>query len=542
MPIMMRTPLRHLGGSLRRTPLRLVEGLEEDPQAYHRAYDLGHTHASRGKDPEPDNPSVPGHLKKAYMSGFATGRAETAAPGVERPEHEPADTGGQRDVKPSMTLSLDDVPESVGRVAATINAAGGRALLIGGAVRDKLMGKQSKDWDIEVYGLDTDRLADAMRVHGNVDEVGKKFGVLKLVVGDEDFDVSVPRREVKTGPGHKDYDIVPDPSMTIKEAALRRDYTMNTVSMDPHTGDMYDPYNGAQDINDRVLRATDPGVFVEDSLRILRGAQFAARFGMTVEPKTMELMQQASPELVNLPRARIGTEWRKLLMKGETPSTGLDVMKQTGALRELHPELEALETNGTWDQTKVAVDRATELTKEATPQFKEAIRYGALFHAVSAQNMAEMLHASVDIPKNTSARISQMLSEQANVHDQMTDADIRRMAHRMGPATIEELSMLTHAVRGDEGRDTAQTLLQRAQELGVSQAAPRPILQGRHLMQKGVKGGPWIGKTLAHVYDKQLNGDVTDMESAQREAQIAMTQHECRGLTMLPRREGLNLL
>jgi len=534
--------------SLYRTPLRLAtEGLEEDPRAYHRAYDLGHTHASRGKGAEPDNPSVPPHLKKAYMAGFATGKAETASPGVERPEHGQADTGGQQGDKPSMTLNIDDVPESVGHVASTINAAGGRALLIGGSVRDKLMGKESKDWDIEVYGMDPDKLERTLGSVGKVDAVGKAFGVLKIVVGDEDFDVSIPRRESKEGKGHKGFIPVPDPTMSAEEATRRRDFTMNTLSMDPHTGEVYDYHGGADDIKHKILRATDPTAFADDPLRILRGAQFAARFGMTVEPNTMRLMQQASSELEDLPKERIGTEWGKLLLKGDKPSAGLDVMREAGVLSTLHPELEAAAQSGSWDRMRGAADRAVQLTQDVDPNSKAVIRYAAIFHAVPAEGMANMLRSKVDVRKDLAARIERLVGEQANVHDEMTDADVRRLSYRLSPkkaddptsASIGSLARLLDSVRGD---GSGERLLQRAKSLGVDQGPPEAILKGRDLMQKGVKGGPWINKTLTHVYDKQLEGSVTDMDSAQREAQIAMTQHECLGFSLLPSRENLNLL
>jgi len=539
--------LKLVTGNLYRSPLRLTEGLDGDPTAHRHSWDLGYHHAHRGKDPEPNNPHVAD--AKSYIAGYEASKKETAAQGApSQVSSEPAridrSDRPEQDIEPSMHLSLDDVPESVGTLASTIAEHGGRALLIGGAVRDKLMGKEPKDFDIEVYGLDTDRLVSAMETHGDVDAVGKQFGVLKIVIGNEDFDVSVPRREVKTGPGHKDFDIIPDPSMTIKEAAKRRDFTMNTVAMDPHDGGVFDPYGGVDDIQNKILRATDPNVFIEDSLRILRGAQFAARFKMSVEPQTMELMKGASVELPNLPRERIGTEWRKLLMKGDKPSLGLDVMKETGALQQLHPELDALSEQGTWDQTKAAVDRAVDLTRDSDPEIKQAVRYGALVHAVPTQGMAQRLHNTMDVSKDLSAKVETLVGEQGSVRDNMSDAEIRHMSHRMKQTkgSIEELAQLTHAVRGDAGTQPAANLLQRAEALGVHRAPPRPLLQGRDLMQMGIKPGPHIGKVLKHVYNMQLDGHVVDDASAQAAAQEALTQREWDSSVLKLRRGGLNLL
>jgi tRNA nucleotidyltransferase (CCA-adding enzyme) len=536
-------------GGLYRTPLILEMKTPEE-----MAWDLGFQHAERGKGAEPNNPHVH-EFKAAYMAGFnhrrqKKGDAEAPAGGrTDRPE---------QDIEPSLTLPVHDVPESTRTLASAIAKAGGRALVIGGAVRDKLMGKSPKDWDVEVYGLDTENLIQVLSTLGQVDAVGKQFGVLKIVIGDEDFDVSVPRREVKTGSGHRDYEIQPDPTMTIKEAARRRDFTMNTVAMDPHTGETFDPYGGVNDIKNRLLRATDPGVFVEDALRILRGAQFAARFGMTVDPNTMRLMQEASPELADLPVERVGTEWRKLLMKGEKPSLGMDVMKQTGALKILHPELDAMEDTpqdpdwhpegNVWIHTKMVTDRATEITRDMDPAMQEVVRYAALMHDIAKPTMTtthddghirsrgheegggvligQMFRQQFDVSKDLSEKVAKITTDHIKPQifyldrDKLTDGAIRRLARRLHPATIEELVNTSHAdhtgrgEQGDHDFPAGDWLLQRAEELGVDKEPPKPLLMGRHLIQMGIKPGPHMGPILRKVYDMQTDGEVADLEGA----------------------------
>jgi len=573
--------LKLVRGGLYRTPLSLLE--MQDPAVHRKSWDLGYHHAKRGKEAEPDNPAVGD--QQGYIDGYRARQRETGEQGRGgQGGGQPAPGGRpEQDIEPTMRLPLHDVPKTVGQVTAAVAAAGGRGLLIGGAVRDKLMGKTPKDFDIEVYGLHPDKLEQVLGTLGQVDAVGKSFGVLKIVIGDEDFDVSVPRRESKTGAGHKGFIPVPDPSMTIKEAARRRDFTMNTVAMDPHTGDVFDPYNGVQDLQDRVLRATDPSAFAEDPLRILRGAQFAARFDMTVDPETMKLMQQASPELVDLPVERVGAEWRKLLMKGEKPSMGMEVMKQAGVLKALHPELDAMEDTpqdaewhpegNVWIHTKMVADRATELTRGMPPETQEAVRYAAVMHDISKPQdtftddngrirsprheenggrvVSEIFRRQFDVSKELADKVAKLTADHLKPQvfflqrDTLTDGAIRRLAGRLAPATIGELVLTAHADhtgRGENGpKDfpAGDWLMKKAEELQVDKEPVKPILMGRHLMDMGMKPSPMIGDVLRKVFDMQVDGKVHDLASAQAAAQQliqAGPQREWLG------REQLNLL
>src|SRR5678816_1004072 len=175
---------------------------------------------------------------------------------------------------------------NVSSLAHAIHEAGGRALLVGGCVRDELMGAQPKDWDLDVYHLDAARLREILDQFGPVNVVGAAFTVYKL---GKHLDVSIPRRERKSGRGHKGFVIEGDPSMTIADATGRRDFTINAILQDPLTGELIDPFDGQRDIEQRVLRAVSKETFAEDSLRVLRAAQFAARFEFDIEPETVEL-------------------------------------------------------------------------------------------------------------------------------------------------------------------------------------------------------------------------------------------------------------
>ena len=229
------------------------------------------------------------------------------------------------------------VPEKVSKLAQAVRAEDGRALLVGGCVRDVLMGGQPKDWDVEVYGIEPARLRTLLEDLGRVDAVGEAFTVYKV---GGDLDVSLPRRERNMGRGHRAFVIEGDPAMSIEEATRRRDFTINAILEDPLTGEIIDPFNGRDDLKSKTLRAVSIETFAEDSLRVLRAAQFAARFKFDIEPETVELCR--SIDLTDLPRERIWGEMEKLLLRAQHPSIGFRWLHKLGVFDQLFPELKAL--------------------------------------------------------------------------------------------------------------------------------------------------------------------------------------------------------
>src|SRR5438270_5850190 len=230
-----------------------------------------------------------------------------------------------------------DIPKTIFELARAVREEGGRALLVGGCVRDELMGQQPKDWDLEVYGIEPARLREILDRFGTVNVVGEAFTVYKL---GPHLDISIPRRERKTGRGHRAFFIEGDSSMSIEEATSRRDFTVNAILQDPLTSEVIDPFAGEKDIDAKVLRAVSPKTFSEDSLRVLRAAQFAARFEFDIDPATVDLCRAI--DLSDLPAERIWGEIEKLLVRAPRPSTGFDWLRNLGAIDQLFPELKAL--------------------------------------------------------------------------------------------------------------------------------------------------------------------------------------------------------
>lgn len=247
------------------------------------------------------------------------------------------------------------------------------AFLVGGFVRDELLGITSKDADIEVFQMSAIELEQQLvgLFGSRIETVGRSFGVFKVMLGNGiDVDVAIPRRESKSGKGHKDFVVEGDPRMTIEEAARRRDFTINAIYRDLQTGALVDPFHGQQDLLQGALRCVDPKTFIEDPLRVYRGVQFAARFDLTIDSQTHALMQDmvTRGELDHLPSERITAEIKKLLLQAPRPSRGFEIMRELGIIERYYPELHALiqtpqepewhPEGDVWIHTMMVVDQA----------------------------------------------------------------------------------------------------------------------------------------------------------------------------------------
>ncbi|HEX6187859.1 MAG TPA: hypothetical protein VFZ40_07250, partial [Pyrinomonadaceae bacterium] len=278
-----------------------------------------------------------------------------------------------------------EIPSQVLEIARAVRAEGGRALLVGGCVRDELMGQRPKDWDLEVYGIPPARLRELLDQFGSVNVVGEAFTVYKLGAH---LDVSLPRRERKTGPGHRGFFIEGDPSMSVEEAARRRDFRINAILQDPLTQEILDPFNGRDDLSSKLLRVVSPDTFPEDSLRVLRAAQFAARFEFELEPQTVELCR--SIDLSDLPAERVWGELEKLLLRARRPLIGLKWLRELGEVDQLFPELKALidvpqepewhPEGDVWIHTLLTVDRARESIDDLPYAKQVTVMLAALAH------------------------------------------------------------------------------------------------------------------------------------------------------------------
>ena len=445
-------------------------------------------------------------------------------------------------------------------IATTVRDVGGRALVVGGWVRDRLRGHPSKDIDLEVFGVPEERLATLLRSRGRVEAVGQSFPVYKVIApgtgADEAIDVALPRRESKVGRGHKGFQVVGDPSMSIAEAARRRDFTINAIAWDPLTDAYEDPFDGRADIEGRILRAVDTTTFGDDSLRVLRAIQFAARFEFALEERTAELCRRVP--LDDVPPERIWGELEKLLLAAERPSIGLALALDLGVVDVLLPELRPLvgceqepdwhPEGDVWTHTLMVVDTARRLNAELDRPLLVAIMLGALCHDLGKPATTEVIDGRIRSLNHEEAGVAPTVAllDRLNVHT-IDGFDVRTqvvglVAHHLKPgmfykapqvgdgafrrlAQKVDLELLARLARADcLGRTgpfdcTAMDwFLDRARALGVEHRPPAPLLLGRHLLALGLSPGPKVGEILKQVYEKQLDGEVTRVEEGIEEA------------------------
>ena len=223
-------------------------------------------------------------------------------------------------------------------IAEKVRSRGGRAFYVGGFVRDKMLGIDNKDVDIEVHGIAPEELLELLREVGEPLSYGSSFGIYSLK--GYDIDIAMPRREHATGSGHRDFEVYVDPFIGTTEAARRRDFTINALMEDVLTGEIIDPFGGKNDLQNKVIRHIDDKTFVEDPLRVLRGAQFAARFGFDIAPETVHLCKGI--DISTLTRERIEEELKKGLLKGIKPSVFFEALRDMNQLDIWFPELKSL--------------------------------------------------------------------------------------------------------------------------------------------------------------------------------------------------------
>ena len=254
--------------------------------------------------------------------------------------------------------------EIVKKITEYVNEAGGKVFYVGGCVRDRLLGIENKDVDIEVHGISPEDLYSILEKVGEPLVYGRSFGVFALK--GEDIDIAMPRRERAVGKGHRDFVVDVDPFIGTREAARRRDFTINALMEDAMTGEIVDHFGGQEDLKAGIIRHIDPATFVEDPLRVLRGAQFAARFSFSIAPDTVELCRGI--DLSTLSKERVEEELRKALLKADKPSIFFEAMREMDQLDHWFPELKELigleqdpvfhPEGDVWTHTMEVIDRA----------------------------------------------------------------------------------------------------------------------------------------------------------------------------------------
>ena len=421
------------------------------------------------------------------------------------------------------------------RLALLVRRHSGRAYYVGGFVRDALLGETGKDIDIEVHGVTPDCLKEILDSLGQRITIGESFGVFNLK--GYSLDIAMPRKEEARGQGHRDFDIFVDPFIGTESAAQRRDFTFNALMQDVLTGEIIDHFGGEADLKAGILRHVCSDSFPEDPLRVLRGAQFAARFGCRVAPETVALC--ASMDLRHLPKERIEGELKKALLKAERPSLFFEVLREMDQLDLWFPELKALigikqnpvyhAEGDVWTHTMMVLDEAAKLRGRAQNPYWFML--SALVHdfgkAVSTEAVDGTIHAyqhEIEGLPLAEAFLRRVTSENKLISYVLNMTELHMKPNtmaRVGSAVkntnklfdqaIDPEGLIALALADDRGRiletpaaDTEDFLLQRLEIFKELMA--KPCVLGRDLIEAGIQPGKDFTKILDYAHKLRLAG------------------------------------
>ena len=448
--------------------------------------------------------------------------------------------------------------ELAGRLAAEVARQGGRVYYVGGCVRDRRMGVETKDVDVEVYGIAPARLREILSTLGEVVEKGASFGVLSL--SHTNLDVAMPRRESRTGSRHTDFDVSVDPNLSTREASRRRDFTVNAMMMDVLSGEILDHWGGLRDLQAGVLRHVAADTFPEDALRVFRAAQFAARFGFAVAPETLDLCREM--DVRALSRERVFEEMSKALLKAEQPSVFFSILEKTNHILEFYPEIAALRgvsqnpqyhpEGDVYRHTMLVLDQAAKLRPRAkeplffmlaalchdlgkanATQVEADGRITSHMHAVTGQPLAQRQMRRLTDNARLIRYVVDMVANHMRPNAMALSRSKKKKTRLLFDASVcpEDLILLAHAdaagTRGqpyDEGLE--RFLLERLEDW--REAAAMPMVTGQDLIDAGLTPGEGFREMIARARELRFAGISREntlkqvlAEYAQREALAA---------------------
>ena len=440
------------------------------------------------------------------------------------------------------------LPEILEDILKDLQEIGATPIIVGGSVRDFFLNIPIKDYDIEIFGINSlEIIQNCLEKFGSVKLVGKSFGVLTLRVNEYDFDFALPRTETKIGLSHQDFEVITNASLSFKEAAIRRDFTINAIGYDFFKEEFIDPFDGIEDLRTKTIKHINDKTFIEDSLRVYRAVAFASRFNFKIEEKTKELCKQIvlKNELKYLPKERVYEEFKKLFLKSSKPSIGFELMREIGILKyfselqalinciqepEYHPE------GDVWVHTMMALDEMARILKEENIEndYKELyLFYSILCHDFGKPFCTEEINGKITSHKHESLGIEPTISFLSKITNEKkfieivcslvknhlapfqlykTESSLKAVKRLSLKVNIEDLCLvcladcLGRTIQDKEKCPKATSwLLTKAKELDIHNEPIKPIIQGRDLIKLGFKPSNKFKEILEFAFDLQLD-------------------------------------
>ena len=447
------------------------------------------------------------------------------------------------------------LPEILEDILKDLQEIGATPIIVGGSVRDFFLNIPVKDYDIEIFGIDSlETIQKSLEKFASVKLVGKSFGVLTLRVNEYDFDFALPRIEKKIGNTHQDFEIITNANLSFKEAAIRRDFTINAIGYDFCTKDFLDPFNGINDLKNRVLKYIDDKTFIEDSLRVYRAIQFSARFDFSLDEKTFELCKKIvqNNELHFLPKERIYEEFKKLFLKSSKPSIGFELLKDLGVLKYF-PELKALIScvqdpiyhpeGDVWIHTMMCLDELSRILKEENivDEYRKLyLFYAILCHDFGKPFCTKEINGKITSHKHESLGIEPTISFLSKLTNEkkfieivsslvknhlipfqlyFAESSLKAIKRLSLKVNIEDLCLVCLAdclgrTIPDKEKCPKATfwVLNKAKELDIHNEPIKAIVQGRDLIELGFKPSNKFKDILDFAFDLQIDENMNKEE------------------------------
>lgn len=424
----------------------------------------------------------------------------------------------------------------VKKIALDVKINGGRMYFVGGFVRDKLLGVENKDIDVEIFNISPKKLKDILSKYGDVDEVGASFGI--LMIKDINIDFAMPRTERKVSNGHKGFEVTVNPYLSLEEATKRRDFTINAFMEDVLTGEIIDLWNGKEDLNSKTIKHIDDNTFVEDPLRVLRACQFASRFNFSIDNKTLELCKTI--DITSLARERVFEELKKALLKSNKPSIFFNYLYEMNKLDYFFKEIKSLKDipqskvhhpeGDVWNHTLMVINECAKLKELSSNPF--AFMLSGLCHdlgKISSTKTNEngkitSIGHEIDGIKLTVDLLNRLTRDKKliNYVSNMTELHMRpnmlaknnsslKSSRRMyfksiSPKDLILLAKADHLGRlNSESYDTYELWLNERLN-DFYQTCSEPLLTGKDLIEMGYKPSKEFKEILENAFNLQMSG------------------------------------
>jgi len=439
-----------------------------------------------------------------------------------------------------ITTTTINIPKILEDILTDLKSIGILPILVGGCVRDHLLNISSKDFDIELYNTSSlSSVEKCLKNYGNVKEVGKSFGVLLLSTPQYSFDFALARKENKIEDGHKGFEVITSSSLTYEEAALRRDFTINSIGYNFFEKKFLDPYRGIADLKNKIIKHIKDETFVEDPLRVYRAIQFASRFDFEIDPNTKKLCKNMvkTEEFITLPKERVFEELKKLFLKSSKPSKGMSILKEFRILKYF-PELEVLvgciqdeeyhPEGDVWVHTLMTLDEMVKL--KTGDEYRDLyLFYALLCHDLGKPFCTKEIDGKITSHKHEALGVepTQTFLNRITNEKRFIEKVIPLVKNHLAPFQLYKAESSTKAVKrlslrcniedlcivclaDCKGRtipdkkkcdDAISWVLEKAREMNISEEGLKPLIQGRDLINLGLKPS----KEFKDILDFALN-------------------------------------